>query len=155
LAEFFRTGEKQMKSDVKLSDIPLTAIANVVDYLEDDEEKDYSDNGKRNHIVHSVRLLKNFLTAINPDNPLERIRANRRKAAPLLHQTKEANNKITWETLTAMSNDELSKLMARFDYDSHKLVDPDTGKPFSAEENRMIWACYESRADIIGLLGRK
>jgi hypothetical protein len=62
---------------------------------------------------------------------------------------------ITWKTLAAMSNDELYKLMAQFDYDSHRLVDPDTGKPFSAEENRMIWYCYESRADIIGLLGHK
>ena len=51
-----------MKSIVKLSDIPLAAIARVVDYLEADEEKDYS--GERNHIVHSVRRLKKFLYAV-------------------------------------------------------------------------------------------
>jgi hypothetical protein len=55
---------------------------------------------------------------------------------------------ITRKTLAAMSNDELSNLMARFDYDSHRIVDPDTAKPFSAEENRMIWDCYEGRVDI-------
>jgi hypothetical protein len=54
-----------MKTVVKLSDIPLTAIAKVVDYLEDDEEKHYS--GERNHIVHSVRRLKKFLCANDPN----------------------------------------------------------------------------------------
>ena len=59
-----------MKSAVKLSDIPLTAIAKIVDYLEADEEQHY--NGERNHIVHSVRRLKNFLCAINPDSTEQR-----------------------------------------------------------------------------------
>jgi hypothetical protein len=52
-----------MKHVIKLSDIPLTAIAKVVDYLEDDEENHYS--GERTHIVHSVRRLKKFLNAID------------------------------------------------------------------------------------------
>jgi hypothetical protein len=50
----------------KLSDIPLTAIAKVVDYLEADEEKHYS--GERDHIVHSVRRLKRFLYAVDPNS---------------------------------------------------------------------------------------
>ena len=50
-----------MKPAIKLSDIPLEAIAKVVNYLEADEENNYS--GERNHIVHSVRRLKRFLIA--------------------------------------------------------------------------------------------
>jgi hypothetical protein len=66
-----------MKS-VKLSDIPLIAIAKVVDYLESDEEKGYYGED-RTHIVHSVRRLKKFLYAIDPNNPLERMRARQEK----------------------------------------------------------------------------
>jgi hypothetical protein len=60
---------------MKLSNIPLTAIAKVVDYLEDDEENHY--RGERNHIVHSVRRLEKFLYTIDPNNPLERMRTGR------------------------------------------------------------------------------
>jgi len=59
-----------MKSVVKLSDIPLTAIAKVVDYLEADEEKHYS--GEHDHIVHSVRHLKRFLGLMEDEEALGR-----------------------------------------------------------------------------------
>jgi hypothetical protein len=55
----------ETKTVVKLSDIPLTAIAKIVDYLEADEEGHYS--GEPNHIVHSVRRLKKFLYANTPN----------------------------------------------------------------------------------------
>jgi hypothetical protein len=57
-------GDGAMKDTVKLSDIPFSTIANVVEYLEADEEKHYA--GEPDHIVHSVRRLKKFLYAINP-----------------------------------------------------------------------------------------
>jgi hypothetical protein len=79
MAPLQNNGEKTM-SNVKLSDIPLTAIANVVDYLEHDEEQHYcGENGGRTHIVHSVRRLKKFLYAVDPNNPLERIYAQQAK----------------------------------------------------------------------------
>ena len=70
-----------MKSTVKLSDIPLTAIAKVVDYLETDEEEHYFGAGGRNHIVHSVRRLKKFLYAIDPDNNPNKTRTENEKGA--------------------------------------------------------------------------
>jgi len=70
-----KSTRRQQRS--KASDIPLTAIAKVVDYQEADEEKHYG--GERNHIVHSVRRLKNFLCAIDPDNPLERQRTRQKR----------------------------------------------------------------------------
>ena len=75
-----------MKSTVKLSDIPLTAIAHVVDYLEYDEEKGHNETGGRNHIIHSVRRLKNFLYAVDSDNPLERMRARQSKRMEREHK---------------------------------------------------------------------
>jgi hypothetical protein len=81
MAPLQNNGEKTM-SNVKLSDIPLTAIANVVDYLEHDEEQhylEYEEERGRTHIVHSVRRLKKFLYAVDPNNPLERIYAQQAK----------------------------------------------------------------------------
>ena len=40
---------------------------------------------------------------------------------------------LTREMIKAMSDDELFKLLERFDFDSHRIVNPDTGNPFSAE----------------------
>ena len=95
-----------MKSIVNLSDIPLTAIANVVDYLEADEEKDYDSHGGRKHIVHSVRRLKKFLYTINPDNdPLERMRI---KWIERMDHEQERNMRKVWGGVVADNNSEQS-----------------------------------------------
>jgi hypothetical protein len=96
-----------MKSTVKLGDIPLTAIAKIVDYLEVDEEKDYDFKGGRNHIVHSVHRLKKFLYAIDPDNnPLERMYI---KWAKRMDREQERNMRKVWGGVVADNNREQNR----------------------------------------------
>ena len=100
-----------MKSVVKLSDIPLTAIAKVVDYLENDEEEHYDSSGSRNHIVHSVRRLKKFLYTIDPDtlhpaksaHPLRRAAAQISKAMGAGKERKRRNGKHEKIRVVALS----------------------------------------------------